>query len=60
LINNLTLALLFRYLAEATGYFDAANAIKPDALPLNESMTSLVKGLSRAHELYGVPKYVHL
>ncbi|CAG8767243.1 11371_t:CDS:2, partial [Ambispora leptoticha] len=44
---------LHKYLLESTNYFDVSSALKIDALPTNESMTNLPKGIAKAHQLYG-------
>jgi hypothetical protein len=46
----------FRYLLKSTQYYNSSELIKSDSLPLNDSMTSLPKGMAKAHEIYGSPK----
>ncbi|RIA86206.1 glutathione synthase [Glomus cerebriforme] len=43
---------------QSTKYFNSSELLKKDSLPLNDSMTSLPKGLAKAHELYGSPNAV--
>ncbi|CAG8518646.1 6993_t:CDS:10 [Paraglomus brasilianum] len=49
---------LHKYLVESTGYFDANARINTESLPENASLTSLPKGIAKAHELYGSSKAV--
>ncbi|CAG8502243.1 4050_t:CDS:2 [Dentiscutata heterogama] len=44
---------LHKYLLESTKYFDVSPTLKLDALPKNEAMISLPKGIAKAHQLYG-------
>ncbi|CAG8514581.1 7597_t:CDS:10 [Ambispora gerdemannii] len=44
---------MHRYLLKSTNYFDSSSIIKNESLPQNEAMDSLVKGIAKAHELYG-------
>ncbi|CAG8688162.1 24243_t:CDS:10 [Cetraspora pellucida] len=44
---------LHKYLLESTKYFDVSPALKIDALPTNEAMTNLPRGIAKAHQLYG-------
>ncbi|PKC74916.1 glutathione synthase [Rhizophagus irregularis] len=49
---------LHRYLLKATEYYNSSELLKSDSLPLNDSMTSIPKGIAKAHELYGSPNAV--
>ncbi|CAI2185230.1 6905_t:CDS:10 [Funneliformis geosporum] len=49
---------LHRYLLESTKYFNSSELLKINSLPLNDAMTSLPKGIAKAHELYGSPNAV--
>ncbi|CAI2185452.1 11833_t:CDS:2 [Funneliformis geosporum] len=52
---------LHRYLLESTKYFNSSELLKINSLPLNDAMTSLPKGIAKAHELYGSPNHkVHI
>ncbi|CAG7852736.1 Glutathione synthetase {ECO:0000256/PIRNR:PIRNR001558} Short=GSH-S {ECO:0000256/PIRNR:PIRNR001558}; {ECO:0000256/PIRNR:PIRNR001558} [Serendipita indica DSM 11827] len=43
---------LHRYLLASTGYFSCSHILKASNLPVNDTLTQLVKGLVMAHEAY--------
>ncbi|RHZ79839.1 hypothetical protein Glove_140g141 [Diversispora epigaea] len=52
---------LHKYLLESTNYFDSSSPIfNIEALPENDSMNSIPRGIAKAHELYGSERAVVL